>query len=380
MNQKYLVIALALAACGDDKSSMSTVDAAGSGSGVDAAPTPPRAVVVAGDFGGADHPGVMAAIDPATRVVTKMIAPQGAIGDDPVLRHVGHELLIVNRSDGNNVTILDDQTYAFVAQESTGTGSNPQDVAAVGAKLYVPTLAGKGVVVIDRGSHQTTTIDLSADDPDGKPNCESIALAGTKLYVACGLLDDTDPYLSPRGLGKVYVIDSATDQKVATITLTTKNPLGFLEVAPASSPLAGAVVVPTVDFATGAGCVEAIPTDGTTTTTCVVQNSALGGFVNRVDFRGTGQATTMWMSVSGAYPAANLQGYDFSTHALFPAVITPDTQHITDVVACPQDLYVLADQTTGAAGLRVRNASAELTTAPLDVGLAPKSSHGLVCY
>jgi len=378
MKSTLSLLLLVLAACGDNNPSKQAAPDATPA--VDAAPALPRAIVVAGDFGGADHPGVMAAIDPDTQAVTKAIAPQGAVGDDPVLRHRTGELLVVNRSDGNNVTILDDQTYAFVAQESTGTGSNPQDVAVVGNKLYVPTLAGKGVVTIDRTSHALHEIDLSADDPDGKPNCESIYAVGTKLYVACGLLDDSDPFLSPRGLGKVYVIDSATDLKVATITLTTKNPLGFLELAPSTSPLAGALVVPTIDFATGNGCVEAIPTDGSTTTTCIVQNTALGGFANRVDFRGTGAAMTMWMSVSATYPDANVQGYDFSTHALFPAIVTPVAEHITDIAACPHDRYVMADQTMNASGIRIRDASTEVTAAPLDVGLAPKSSHGIVCY
>src|SRR5262249_12324940 len=97
-----------------------------------------RAVVVAGDFN-PGHPGVLRTYDPATGMVHSNAGPALAVGDDPVLRHFGHELFIVNRADGNNVTILDDRTLAFADQLGTGAGSNPQDVAVVGDKLYVPT-------------------------------------------------------------------------------------------------------------------------------------------------------------------------------------------------------------------------------------------------
>jgi len=35
---------------------------------------------------------------------------------------------------------------------------------------------------VDRVSHALAEIDLSSDDPDGKPNCESIYAVGTKVY------------------------------------------------------------------------------------------------------------------------------------------------------------------------------------------------------
>ena len=44
-----------------------------------------------------------------------------------------------------------------------------------------------------------------ADDPDGEPNCNSVYRVGNRLYVSCELLD---PSFTPRGPGKVYVIDA----------------------------------------------------------------------------------------------------------------------------------------------------------------------------
>ena len=91
-------------------------------------------------------------------------------------------------------------TLALVDQLGTGAGSNPQDVAVVGDKLYVPALGTAGVVVMTRGSTRpTTTIDLTrARDPDGKPDCVSAFAVGNDVYVACGLLDASFRAARPR--------------------------------------------------------------------------------------------------------------------------------------------------------------------------------------
>ncbi len=139
-----LVIA-AVTACGDNHSSP---DAQPHGDGpvaidsaIDAAPQTPRAMISTGDFG-AGNPGVLARLDVASLVMTTGLAPTGAIGDDIVLRHFGHELFVVNRADGNNVTVLDDTALTVTEQLATGAGTNPQDVAEVGSDLYVPIYGG----------------------------------------------------------------------------------------------------------------------------------------------------------------------------------------------------------------------------------------------
>lgn len=352
-------------ACGDDKPQTETPDAPMHD--IDAAPpAKPRAVVVAGDFT-PGNPGVLSAIDLETKTVSKNAAPAGAVGSDPLLRKFGEELFVVNRNDAN-ITILKASDFSLVEQLSTGANSNPQDVAVIGNKLYVPTFGGKGVVVLTRGSTTSTEIDLSADDPDGKPKCESIFVAGGKLYVACGLLDDTMMFLPPRGNGKIYVI--ANDAKSGTINATTKNPLGLIEQD--AMVLNGDLLVPTIDFSNNEGCIERIdPTK--TTTACAIENSVLGGFVNRIAM---GSDHTLYASVSGNFPDANLQKITGTT----AMTVSPIAQHITDAVGCPEGTIAVADQTTGAAGVRLYKASGEVTTAALDVGLPPKSSHGLVCY
>lgn len=366
-------LGLALVACGDNRV---LPDA-----GIDAAPSPPRAVIVAGDFT-AGHPGVLSTIDPATRLVTTNVGPAMAVGDDPVLRHVAGELLIVNRSDGNNITILDDQTLAFKEQLGTGAGSNPQDVAVIGDRLFVATFKGKGLAVLTRGATAVTTIDLSADDPDGVPNCNSVYAAAGDLYVSCELLDDTQQFLPPRGPGKVYVIDPATGAIKRTLTLGHKNPFGLFEQVPAVSPShAGELLLPTVLFDDNSGCVERIiPGASPSAAGCLIDNKDMKGYASRVAFQIAKDVAIAFVAVPTTFPDAEVQAYDLAINSLWPGALNPKTQAIGDLVVCPGGELVLTDTTKNANGVRVYEGAAELTKAALAVGLPPTSTHGLVCY
>lgn len=373
---KKLVLLLALAACGDNHGTVAPADGPDADAPGDAAPLPPRAFVVAGDFT-AGHPGVLSVLDMTTRTMMPNAGPAMAVGNDPVLRRAGDQLLVVNRTD-NNVTILDARTLQLVEQLGTGAGSNPQDVAVLGSKLFVPVLGGKGIVTLTRGSSQITEIDLSADDPDGKPNCASVFVAGNDVYVACGLLDDTQQFLPPRGPGKVYVLDAATGDIKHTITLTTKNPIGLFEQIPAGAAHGGELVISTVDFASGEGCVEGVTTGATPAGAgCLVTNADVGNFVGRMDIAGD----LMWLVVPSAdFVHSNLRGFDLSTDALWPDPVNPTTEVIQDVAACPGGFVVVADSTMSASGLRVYEGTEERTTAALPVGLRPQAQHGLVCF
>jgi len=370
-------LALALAACGDNQRVLPDAT-------VDAPSGPPRAVVVAGDFT-MGHPGVLSTLDPATREVKTNVGPALAVGDDPVLRHFPGELVIVNRTDGNNVTILDDQTLALKEQLGTGPGSNPQDVAEVGGRLYVATFNGKGLVVLTRGTTTPVTIDLSADDPDGEPNCNSVYAVGNDVYVSCGLLDAG---FQPRGPGKVYVVDATTNQIRTTLTLTTKNPLGAFERVPDNAPNgAGELLFSTVaflpdfsvDFAHG--CVERIkPGAAPSAPGCLVTNADLKGYASRAAFQVDKDNAITFLAVPTTFPKSELRAYDMTITTLWAGPLNPVTETVGDLVVCPAGELVLADTTLNANGLRVYDGAAELTKAALPIGLPPKSTHGLVCY
>ena len=344
--------------------------------GPDAPMGPSTAVGVAGDYTAGD-PGIMAAVDVDTRTVTKNVAPQGAVGDDPMVRQFGSELFVVNRADGNNVTILDAKTFALVEQLSTGAGSNPQDVALRGNQLFVPVFAGKGVAVLTRGSQTIDMIDLSADDPDGKPDCVSAYFVGNSLYVACELLDDTNQNLPPRGRGKVYVVDPDTHQRTQTITMMNPNPLGIFEPLPS-----GDLAIPTVDYNTMGGCVEQITTGATPASGgCITTNMQLNGYASGLAAQVAGTSMVLWHAVSQFdFTHANLQGFDLGTKMLWPDPITPASELVEAVAVCPDASTVVTDGTMAASGVRIYNSATELTTSALDIGLRTQNANAIACY
>lgn len=369
-----LLVAALLAACGDNHEGPPDAPPA------DAPPSETRAVIVAGTFMPGEA-GVMSALSLDRLRVDSRVAPSGAIGSDPVLRRFGDELFVVNRAEGNNVTILDDATFAVKAQLATGAGSNPQDVAVVGDQLFVPAFGTAGVVVVTRRTGALETIDLSALDPDGEPNCVSAYAVGGEIYVACELLDLA---FQPRGPGQIAVIDAATRAVKTTFPLANENPFGLLEQLPAGV-LGGDLVIPTVpsftDFSTG--CVERIRTGAAPQANgCVVTNQQLGGYAARTDFQDRLGLPLLWLIVSkyDTEPRGNLQGYDLMTSTLWPAPISPPTQVLVDLAVCPDGSIVVADQAMATNGLRVYDGITEQTTSALPVGLRPSSSHGLVCY
>lgn len=349
--------ALLLPACGNGGSSTNL-------------PVQNRAVIVAGDFT-PGAPGVMASLDMETTAVTQGVAPNGAVGDDPMIRRFGDELFVVNRADGNNVTILDAITLAPVEQLATGAGSNPQDVAVIGDQLYIPALGTPGVVVVERGTGTTRQIDLSAlDAVDGLPDCVSAIALGTRVVVACGLLDN----FVANTPGVIAVIDTAAGDAVTTFELLHRNPFGVFERTPDDH-----LVIPTVpdfvDFSTG--CLEEVDV-AARTSTCAISNQDIGGFAGRVDFDGD----DMYFAVAsfGAEGAiGNVQKLDRVTGS-HTGALTPSSQVVVDFSICPGNQLVVADATQAANGLRVYVDDAEVTAAPLPIGLAPASNHGISCY
>src|SRR5439155_23097582 len=131
-----------------------------------------------------------------------------------------------------------------------------------------------------------TVIDLSADDPDGEPNCNSVYAVGSLLYVSCELLD---PSFAPRGPGKVYVVDLATDtlRPELAVTLGHQNPFGLFEQIPDGAPNAGDLVIATVgDFTPGAGCIERVATGAAPAAAgCVLDNTMIRGYPTRIAFQ-----------------------------------------------------------------------------------------------
>jgi hypothetical protein len=380
MNTRSAIALLALvaAACGDDL--RSSIDggppAADAGDGPTATAT---AFAVATDFVSA---GIASAIDiPALEV--RQNAVDGVASTDPVVRAIDGRIYIVNRFGQDNVTVLDAASLELVAQISTGTGSNPQDVAVDGDMVYVPTLAGRGVAVVDLARTDAgviDTIDLSDLDPDdGEPNCHSAVRVERRLAVVCGILDER---FRPRRRGLVAVIDLDSGGLLRAVPLEHRRPFGFA-LAPDSGPLAGDLLVPTAPKflePAAAGCVERVHITGDRPVGagCLIDNEVLGGFASGL----AADDERIWMAVTTGFdpddygPLGYAAAWNASAGAMEPPA-TADGVRALDIAVCPGGSLTVSDATLG---VRVYDRSgAEMTAAPLDLGLPPVSN-GLVCY
>lgn len=363
LSLSFCLVGAAAAGCGDD-------------GGGPPAPSPITGFAVSGDFA---TTGVFSTID----VEGGTVFPNrlgGVAGGDPVLRDFGDELFIVNRDRGENVTVIGLSAIALAEQYGTGGGSNPQDVAVSGDKLYVPALGSEGVLVIDRTTRDVTTIAIEGD-PDGQPNCVAAHAVGTRIYVACGLLDAA---FMPRGPAKIAVIDATTDTVESSFDLPEANPIGVFAATPADSAFAGDLLIATApsfnDFTTG--CVARVSTGATPGANgCAFTNQALGGFANRIDVSPTGEA--LWLAVAGfsadfSSQFGRLHRVDAATGTV-GAALSPATQLVNDVAACREGYVVAADATMGSSGMRIYQDGVEVTTAPLDIGRPTGPGTGVVC-
>jgi DNA-binding beta-propeller fold protein YncE len=367
MKSRLLVVPFLFAiACGDNALQPPADAGVDSKPTADAAPATPRAVAVAGDF--TAPPGTIGAL-----LVDSLTVQQGLIAgvvtDDPQLRKLGGKLYVINR-DTNNITGIDATTFAVLGQLGTGAGSNPQDVAVVGDTLFVPVLGGTGVVYGKLDDATFTAIDLASavGDPDGHPDCTSAIAVGTDVYVGCGDLDN----FSPRGNGVLVVIDATTKTVRTHVALPVPNPQAL------SKMVGPDIVITTYDAA--AGCTIKVTPGATPTAACLTMNSALGGQPIAFDVSGT----TLWFAYSAAdYSHSWARSYDTTTATYAATQLTPDTQAITDIAACPDGKVIVMDAPFGAAkpgGFRVYHGTSELTTAALPLGIKPVYGGATVCY
>ena len=107
------------------------------------------------------------------------------------------------------------------------------------------------------------------------------------------------------------MISTETDTITGTVTMQ-NDPFGALELMPS-----GDLAIPTIDFATGDGCVEKITTAAPAASGgCIVTNAALGNYASRIDFQGS----TMWLAVPSLdFNKAALRSYDLTTSTLAAA-------------------------------------------------------------
>lgn len=348
----------------------------------DAPPAPIHALALATDY---TNPGKIAELDVRAGTINTSFAAQAgipAIGSDPLLRRLGTEVFVIGRLGAETIQILGGTPLALTDTFTLPAGSNIQDVAAAGTKLYVPAYGSTGVIVIDRVTRMTKTIPLlQTEDPDHHPNCGSAFYTGSRVYVACGLLNDAT--FVARGPGKIVVIDPFNDTVIRTIDLPYVNPIGLLEPTIPDAPMTGALTIGTAPSFTDftSGCL--VKLDLTTTpepASCLVTNQALGGVASQAqtapDRRHVWIASVL-LANGGPDIYGRLVAYDLAGNQLATPASEPGWP-IVDVAACADDYVVATERGTSEHGARIYHASTG--GALLELGAPAVAGGGVVCY
>jgi len=141
------------------------------------------------------------------------VLPVGKWPND--IQIVNGKAYVVNTGD-NSVQIIDVETLTEIGAIDIGEGTGPEKIGFVGGKAYVSCNYTASVNVVDLASGQVTkSIEIGAA-PWG------VAVAGQKVYVCnTNAVFDADSGAMAYGDATVSVIDSATDEVVATIDVGT---------------------------------------------------------------------------------------------------------------------------------------------------------------
>jgi hypothetical protein len=381
MRTLTLCLSLALLfACGDDDGAFTPTPDAPSIPFPDAAPDSATPATTCTCIAlGVDYlagVGSIARLELPSLELVRDAVPGGASGD-PVVRADAGRIFVVNRFGADNVTIVDGRLFELVAQFSTGPGTNPQDVAIHGDTLFVPVFGAAAVkgfrlrIPIER----LVDVGTSSYDEDGNPNAASSLTVGDRIYVTLGILDDTDPFFTPKGPGQVLILDAQTREELGLVTLPSANPLGFLHRAHLGGESLLTATAPS--FSAADGCLARVSIADPPSADCLVDNNVLGGYV-------TGLAPTpegpIFVAVSPAFGEGRLHRITAPNTVDAEPLSSPE-QVVTDAAYCgPTGQLVYNDQITG--GLHVYDVAAgtHVNDEPLDIGLPSAFSNGLWCF
>jgi hypothetical protein len=188
--------------------------------------------------------GTLSVVDLDTRAVTADVA---MVSPDPFARWHDGLLYVVNRLGYDNVQVISPAGgYATVRQFSTGSGTNPQDIAfASASKAYVSRLGSPDLLIVDpRSGSPTGAISLAAwADADGIPEAAHMTMVGSLLFVALERLTN----FVPADTGLVVVIDTQADTVydadpftagLQVVRLPGMNPATDFALLPSGAPMA----------------------------------------------------------------------------------------------------------------------------------------------
>jgi hypothetical protein len=140
------------------------------------------------------------------------------VAGDAVVRCHGDYLYLVERLGYDNITVLSAaHPDSVIAQFSTGSGTNPQDIMPASAtRAYVTLFERAGLLVVNplTGAH-LGTVDLSVfADADGIPEMTRMIRLEDRILVVCQRLDRSSPMMDPAGPGCLAAIAAETGEVI----------------------------------------------------------------------------------------------------------------------------------------------------------------------
>jgi hypothetical protein len=329
-------------------------------------PTPGSAFVVTTDY----ETGAYAALDPASRRAVPnidLIHKDAVCRADPVTGYT----FVVSRLGADAVEIVDTAgTWGVIGEYSVGAGTNPQDIAVVSAgRAYVARYAEPSLLVIDPlDGTALGEVDLSAyADADGSPEAAWLLVRGDRVYAALQKLVD----FQVDGPSSIVVVDAASGEVRREVILAGGNVYGKLRYAPAIDRIPLVVVG---RFGELDGGVQLLDPNNDTVSPYVITEAALGGDLVDAVIAAPDLGFAVIGVPAGDGETTRLVAFDPGTGEAGATLIDDDAWELGFIELDPDgDELWVADRSADAPGVRVFDAAtgAELTDAPVDVGLPP---------
>ncbi len=339
--------------------------------GVDAAlvgvEVTPQAFVTATDY----QTGAFATIGLDAPRTVRPTSPSSQLSSDPVARRSNGMVYVVNRFGTDTIRLLDPaQDYVTRFECSTGSGSNPNDIALASAtKAYVPLFARKNLLVVNPSARADCTdfvidsVDLSPlADADGIPDMNQAAVVGDYVYVSLQRLGN----FMPTGPGALAIVDTRTEELAGSIELTAANP--FAETKGLTVDGSSLLVSEVGYFGVNDGGIERVDLASRTAQGFIITEAAIGGditdFVVVSEHRG-------YALVSDQNFMVSLVAFDPAAGTRTSTVTVPGS--LSDIELNSRGELFAADRSIVRPGVRIFQVSdgSELTSQPISVGLPP---------
>ncbi len=298
----------------------------------------------------------------------------GIIHQDTICRYspITKKMYLVQRMGADAVAVMDPMNgYAIESEFSVGQATNAQDIAVVSTdRAYVPRYSSKSLLVLDPATGENIEeLDLSPwADSDGMAE-PGWALANEgKVFVAIQRLKD----FQPTGYSSMLVFDGTTGKVIKEIKLVGTDPFSKLRYC---APLDSIVIGEIGKLSVLDGGVELLHTSDLTSSGFIITEKELGGdIIDVVIARHHKGYAIVSHSRDDFSASTSVVSFDPDTGKMLSTLAQSEAfdHSFLELTPSGEQLWVAQRKRTDP-GVRVFDTQTdeELTSDPIDVGLAP---------